>query len=314
MSKIDDLGLIDCSKEESLKHGVYTIEHLCRPNIYYVGSTAGKRTSKNSGGFRTRWLSHYSTLCKGIHKNVYLQRVVNKYGIEGIRFKILEVTEPNIAVYIEQFWINVLGVTNKNLGYNLNPTATSTKGRILSDRGRINILQAANKRKGISFTNEGSFKKGVIPWNKGRKMNEAYSKNLQVKHKVGEKFYMSIKKRVEESKVTSLRVIVLDTNKNIVGIFRSPIDLVNFSKTHKGILPLIIKNPTIDDYIRSQLIYTRINKDISYKGLYFISLQLKWNISDTHLIIPTTSRTLELLNFVKNCDKNKGIELIKSQI
>jgi len=64
------------------KTGVYTIEFINKPNLYYVGSTMAKGTnSPSSKGFYTRWNSHFRDLKNKKHTNSYLQRIVNKYGL-----------------------------------------------------------------------------------------------------------------------------------------------------------------------------------------------------------------------------------------
>jgi len=53
-------------------------------------------------------MKHICELQNNKHHSRYLQRVVNKYGLEGLRFEIIEFCEPNRCLNLEQYWINVL--------------------------------------------------------------------------------------------------------------------------------------------------------------------------------------------------------------
>lgn len=79
--------------------GVYKMWHLMDSERCYVGSTSNTNKTKNAlTGFYTRWSSHLSELRRGTNVSVGdLQSIVNKHGIEGIRFSILDfvITEKN---------------------------------------------------------------------------------------------------------------------------------------------------------------------------------------------------------------------------
>jgi group I intron endonuclease len=105
--------------EDLFKTGVYTIEFINKPNYYYVGSAVIVNTNKTNSGFYNRWWKHFNELSKNKHHNKILQNICNKYGIENIRFKILEFSEPHLARYLEHYWINILDTKNRNHGYNL---------------------------------------------------------------------------------------------------------------------------------------------------------------------------------------------------
>lgn len=80
--------------EELSKVGVYAIYHEDKPDRLYIGSTATIATLTNTKpshiGFYKRFYDHVRELKKGKHHAKYLQNTVNKYGIKGLRFKILE--------------------------------------------------------------------------------------------------------------------------------------------------------------------------------------------------------------------------------
>ncbi len=153
-------------KNQVIKTGIYKIEHSSVPNIYYVGSTFIMNKGLNQG-FYLRWRLHKYYLLKGKHHSYKLQDVVNKLGIDGLKFSIIEVIDNNIEHLVEreQYWINTLN-SYKN-GYNVLPFARTSKGRINTNKNlgkRINqfdingniineFLSArdANKKTGVSY-------------------------------------------------------------------------------------------------------------------------------------------------------------------
>lgn len=94
---------VDISLKHS--HGVYKIYHLSDPEKIYVGSAAG---IWKYGGFSSRWRSHFSSLKLGNHANYKLNDIISKYGLDGLKFEILEVCPPEMCIEREQYWIDVL--------------------------------------------------------------------------------------------------------------------------------------------------------------------------------------------------------------
>lgn len=93
------------SKADFNKSGVYIIKHNKYPDKIYIGSTIH---TSNSSGFYKRWWRHYDSLSKNKHCNQKLQRLVNKYGLEGLTFKILEICTPEECITREQYWMDTL--------------------------------------------------------------------------------------------------------------------------------------------------------------------------------------------------------------
>lgn len=92
--------------------GVYSIYHVDKPNCEYIGSTSSTKVKRVSHrGFYRRFYDHLRKLTVGKHHCGYLQNVVRKYGVEGIRFKILELCEGMSTKQVrdrEQFYIDHL--------------------------------------------------------------------------------------------------------------------------------------------------------------------------------------------------------------
>ena len=100
---IDQLGQI----------GVYSIHHVHNASNLYIGSTSKlkKDSRKTHHGFYKRFYDHVRSLKLNLHHSKYLQNVVNKHGIEGLVFNILEVCEhltPDEIIKREQCYIDKL--------------------------------------------------------------------------------------------------------------------------------------------------------------------------------------------------------------
>jgi group I intron endonuclease len=103
--------------------GVYKITRKAEglKDKVYVGSSAN---------IKNRWREHLRTLRKGTHKNRYLQKAYDKYGESSLFFEIIECTKDNKEDLIEreQFWIDFYKSYEPENGYNISPSAYSTKG------------------------------------------------------------------------------------------------------------------------------------------------------------------------------------------
>lgn len=103
-------SLHDCKKEDTLKCGVYTITSKSTGKIY-VGSTG------SNFGFIGRWKVHLTELLTNKHKNKYLQRHFNKYGVNDMEFDIIDTYEKDFVLSAERFWVDALDSVNQ--GFNL---------------------------------------------------------------------------------------------------------------------------------------------------------------------------------------------------
>ena len=99
--------------------GIYLIINL-QNNKFYVGS-AKKLNSRK--------MQHLNLLRKNKHANTYLQNSYNKNGEENFTFVVIEkVEDENKLTEREQYWIDTLDATNKEIAYNICPTANSMLG------------------------------------------------------------------------------------------------------------------------------------------------------------------------------------------
>lgn len=92
--------------EDIYKCGIYKIFHVQCPDVLYIGSAAIASKYKCSSGFWMRLALHYSMLKRNLHHSKYLQRVVNKYGLDGIRMQILELAHPDEVLDLEQSYLD----------------------------------------------------------------------------------------------------------------------------------------------------------------------------------------------------------------
>lgn len=118
INHVFDMSLLD----NLTKLGIYKITHLSKADIFYIGSASGTFNGKKcQKGFYKRFLEHLRALEHKKHDSKYLQNVVNKYGIESIRFEILEIVETEdrkVILEKEQYYLDLL-----NPAYNSSKTA-----------------------------------------------------------------------------------------------------------------------------------------------------------------------------------------------
>lgn len=120
--------------------GVYYIKNLINNKIY-IGQ------SKN---VKDRLSRHKSKLKYKKHENSYLQRAVNKYGIDNFEFKIIEFVDFEILDEREIYWINFYNSTLRSNGYNIE--GGGVKNKEVSEEMRINKLGMKNPMYGKHHT------------------------------------------------------------------------------------------------------------------------------------------------------------------
>lgn len=79
---------------------------------------------------------HTKSLQDGTHYNVLLQRAWSKHGAAEFEFAVIEPCRTDELLVREQYWIDLLKVTDVDLGYNLAPTAGSALGIRWSDASK----------------------------------------------------------------------------------------------------------------------------------------------------------------------------------
>ncbi len=119
--------------------GVYQILNKSNGK-YYVGS---------SSDIKRRFIDHKKLLRNNKHDNGHLQNAWNLYGEGMFEFVIMKVLPPvkSILLEEEQNQINILQACNREMGYNILPTAYSNLGHKHSEETKTKISQ----RRGDKF-------------------------------------------------------------------------------------------------------------------------------------------------------------------
>ena len=108
------------SKEDLLKTGVYKIYHDLFPDKVYIGSASRTKANlPNNVGFLVRWKRHLTELKNNKHCNNKLQRLVNKYGITGLKFEIVVFCSSENCLIEETFYIQEYDSYYKGLNLTL---------------------------------------------------------------------------------------------------------------------------------------------------------------------------------------------------
>lgn len=188
------------NREDWNKSGIYVIKNTIDLRIY-IGST---------NRFRVRFRDHRKALRNGCHYCKHLQRFVNKYGIDSLRLKILEVVEnAENLIERENHFIKLLRPV-----FNGMKTAQPMKGTPRTEKAKKRIKAGIIR----------SFKKGRVTWNKGKKMTNEYGKHISQ----GKKGFPAKNKRC----------VTLIKNKAIIGKW----DSISEAAKHFGIAISTIAN------------------------------------------------------------------------
>lgn len=122
--------------------------------------------------------------CKCINTSL-LEKAILKYGIENFKIEViycfccsnLKITKTKLddleILYIAKYHTYVHDYPNE--GYNLTKGGSNNIGFRHSDEAKKKMSKA---KKGKHFTNDGSFKKGHIPWSKGKEMSDETKKKV----------------------------------------------------------------------------------------------------------------------------------------
>lgn len=102
-----------------MKSGIYKILNLA-DGKFYIG---------RAFNLNARWRIHKHALRHNKHTNSYLQNAWNIYGEDCFVFETVEeIIDISIIIEREQFWIDNTECCNRDIGYNLNPSAVNSIG------------------------------------------------------------------------------------------------------------------------------------------------------------------------------------------
>jgi group I intron endonuclease len=219
------------------KTGVYKITNTVNSKIY-IGSTRDS--------FKARWKNHIVKLRAGTHPNKYLQSSFNKHKESVFEFTVVEIIEDNNSILDrEQFYLDLYQCYNKNIGYNQEIKVFKSE---ISAEVKLKISKTLKEKyKSGELTPKNPLRKGNIPWNKGLKCN-------------------NISKRRRE---ISDSIAVYNLNLDLVAIFRSCVDLEEWSIGNKIPNMIFTSCNKKGSLLRKDKIYLSIRNNTPYKGLHF---------------------------------------------
>lgn len=164
-----------------MKSGIYKILNTVTGK-FYIGSAVD---------IVKRWREHSYFLNHSSHKNKHLQYAWDKYCSVSFKFEIIEFCEKDKLIEREQYWITFTNCCNREIGYNLNPTAGNMlgfkhsketieklKARIYTEEMKANM---SKRQMGKKFSEETKLK-----WSeqrKGRIVSEKIKAQVSVVHK-----------------------------------------------------------------------------------------------------------------------------------
>lgn len=240
--------------------GVYTITNKTNNKIYVGSSTSD---------IDKRLYHHKIMLNKNKHKNTHLQNAWNKYGESEFNFEHLEYCDVEFCLSTEQWWINMLNVTDRKYGYNINPIASGTP-----NMSKETIAKRAKTMKD-NFKNE-EFRSrfcGRVPWNKGKSLSEEHILKLKNAERI---FTESGKLKKKSSFLSKLPKILIYTLDNILlQEFNNIYELSDWSLTIENNLPMSgrfskdRKGKSVKYLSVFHMNRVCIGKIESYKGLKF---------------------------------------------
>ena len=151
--------------------GVYGIINMTNGHIY-VGSSIN---------IHRRKLRHFRYLKNGEHENSHLQNAYNKYGEDAFVFVVLEHTDPNSRLLVEQRYLDIYHGYEKC--YNICHIAGSPAaiGRVKTDSHRKKISDSIRK----FYDNNPQHKEYLGSLRRGKPLSEDVKQKMKDGHERG---------------------------------------------------------------------------------------------------------------------------------
>lgn len=112
---------------------------MAQSGIYAIYSPSGARYVGSAVNLTRRWYMHRRSLQRGDHHCAALARAATKYGIESLRFEVLELCAPEDLLPAEQRYIDATPARER---YNSCPIAGNSYGVKHSEQARLNMRKA----------------------------------------------------------------------------------------------------------------------------------------------------------------------------
>jgi len=268
------------SEEDLNKVGVYKILNLVNGK-FYIGST--------TQSFKKRGVQHYSDLVRGVHKNSYLKYSWNKYGEKSFKFEIVEFCESQDSLTREQYWLDFTKSYDKTIGYNINPLASGTPNMIpeVIEKRRQTMLRRYASGEITSYL------KGKPAWNKGQPMTEEWKQNLRKPKTVTDTLIKSRKKKSENARNKSPKILIYNNEGNYIKTFNSSMDVYDYSLNENHDLPLVLYNKVGRNGHHPGILKNQ-NINNCCKGIvkHYKGLQFRYENSDLPILIISSDEIL----------------------
>lgn len=121
-----------------------------QPGVYVIKSPSGKRYIGSSQNIARRWTVHKFRLRRGDNPCRGLQHAADKYGLENLKFEVLEFCQVQDLIAAEQ---RHLDATDRSKLYNGRLVAESNRGWRHTAAGRA-AMSAGHRRRGAKRTAE----------------------------------------------------------------------------------------------------------------------------------------------------------------
>lgn len=166
----------------------------------------GKQYVGSAKSFSDRKDVHLSSLRKGKHHSILLQRAFSKYGESSFIFEILETVEETSLLTREQFFLDTLKTYDPSIGYNICKVAGSQLGRKHTEDSKAKISKSS-KGRGLGRTLSEDTKKKISEAKTGKPIS------LTKKFKEGSK-----KSALTRTKLTTEQVLHIQNTKPYFGM------------------------------------------------------------------------------------------------
>ncbi len=110
--------------------------------VYAITTPSGHQYVGSALNFSRRFGQHRTDLRRRRHRNVMLQRAVEKYGLESLSFSTLIICRPEDLILYEQIAIDALAPA-----YNIRLAADTNRGLKRSEESKAKMAKAREGRK-----------------------------------------------------------------------------------------------------------------------------------------------------------------------